>query len=94
VYLGRIDLDHNWDGIRNKWVEAFRNRDEVPGMSVKQRVSAADEWCAEAYLETDFSALKSEDFEREVRKYLVFKVLQDSKEMIDNSETIEDEADE
>jgi type I restriction enzyme M protein len=43
-----------------------------------QIVSSADEWCAEAYMETDYSTLSSADFEREIKKYLVFKIMNEN----------------
>lgn len=33
------------------------------------------EWCAEAYLETDYSDLSDSDFITELKKYSAFKVL-------------------
>ena len=33
-----------------------------------------DEWCAEAYLETDYSDVTEKDFDIEVRKFLSFVV--------------------
>ena len=48
---------------------------ELPGLSVWKKVGINDEWCAEAYLETDYSDLKEEDFEKELEKYFVFKSL-------------------
>jgi hypothetical protein len=50
---------------------SFRNRDDVTGLSVKREVNADDEWCAEAYMETDYSDLSPSLFEREVKKYLL-----------------------
>lgn len=50
---GRIDLDDRWDTIRAEWLDAFHNRRVVPGHSVLKRVTSVDEWCAEAYMETD-----------------------------------------
>lgn len=72
---GRIDLDKRWDGIRGRWVTAYRNREVHAGESVLQQVSAEDEWCAEAYMETDYSLLTREDFEKVVRDYALFRLL-------------------
>ena len=74
-HLGRIDLHHNWGAIRDRWIEMFRNREVHAGESVMQKVTANDEWCAEAYMETDYSALTKEDFERTVKNFAVFKLL-------------------
>lgn len=72
---GRIDLHSSWENIRSYWVSAYRNRDNVPGFSQKQSVSHLDEWCAEAYLETNYSNIKKEDFEKVVRDYFTFKTV-------------------
>ena len=72
---GRIDQNECWIGIRDRWVEMFRNREVHAGESVTQIVSHGDEWCAEAYMETDYSTLKQSDFELVVRNYAMFKLL-------------------
>lgn len=75
-HLGRVDPAGKWPAIRDRWVETFRNREIVPGESVVRRVSADDEWCAEAYMETDYSTLSADDFEAEIKKYVAFRILQ------------------
>lgn len=53
---GRIDLYQKFEkDIKEKWITAFINREEKAGFSVTKEVSANDEWCAETYLETDYS---------------------------------------
>lgn len=79
-HRGRIDLNGRWQGIRNLWVNAFRNREVIPQLSVMQKVSAEDEWCAEAYLQTDYSTLTQDDFERELKKYVAFRILDEPSE--------------
>lgn len=74
-HYGRVDLNGRWKSIRDKWVSDFRNKESVPGLSVKQHVTYEDEWCAEAYMETDYSRLTKEDFERVVKDYAVFSLL-------------------
>jgi type I restriction enzyme M protein len=75
-HLGRVDLYGKWPVIRDRWVETFRNREVVPGESVVCRVTAEDEWCAEAYMETNYNTLLPEDFETEIKKYVAFRILQ------------------
>jgi type I restriction-modification system DNA methylase subunit len=72
---GRIDALLKWEEIKNKWVSNYLNRKDETGFSVNKTVTAKDEWCAEAYMGTDYSLLKEEDFVDEVRKYAAFKVL-------------------
>jgi type I restriction enzyme M protein len=40
-----------------------------------QKVTATDEWCAEAYMETDYTKIGSKDFEWSIRNYAMFKLL-------------------
>ena len=75
-HLGRVDLNKKWPAIRERWVETFRNREIVPGESVLRRVTAEDEWCAEAYMETDYRTLSPNEFEAQIKKYVAFRILQ------------------
>jgi type I restriction enzyme M protein len=74
-HRGRIDPDNSWPTRRDKWVSSFRNREVKAGESVSLHVTADDEWCAEAYMETDYSVLNRADFERVVRNYAIYKLL-------------------
>ena len=73
--LGRIDARNKYTAIKDRWLSAYRNLDEVPGLSVRQEVTVDDEWCAEAYMETDYSTLCDEDFIRKMRDYASVKIL-------------------
>ncbi|WP_233238844.1 class I SAM-dependent DNA methyltransferase [Bordetella sp. LUAb4] len=73
-HRGRIDLNGLWPTIRDRWVETYRNREIHAGESVMQTVTAQDEWCAEAYMETDYSTIKQSDFELVVKNYAMFRV--------------------
>lgn len=72
---GRIDKKGQWDEIRERWLEQYRDRASSPGECVRTSVDAGAEWCAEAYLETDYSKLTQAHFEAELRKFLVHKLL-------------------
>ena len=69
---GRIDVNHTWPEIKKKWVNAFLNRDEIEEFSVKQHVTAEMEWCAEAYMTTNYDQLTEDDFMQTVRNYYLF----------------------
>ena len=71
---GRYDGKGQWDSIRKTWVDAFKNRKVIPGLSILQKVSAKDEWCAEAYMETDYSTLTQSDFEDVMRNFAMFRL--------------------
>ncbi|MFJ7371026.1 class I SAM-dependent DNA methyltransferase [Lysinibacillus sp. NPDC098008] len=83
---GRIDLDNKWTDIKEMWLESFSDRTEVPGFSVLQRVTAKDEWIAEAYIETDYSKLTVKNFEEEVKKYALFNVVNSLDADLENEE--------
>ncbi|WP_192579896.1 class I SAM-dependent DNA methyltransferase [Micromonospora sp. AMSO31t] len=72
---GRIDLRNEWPAIRDQWLEEFHGRAVRPGRSVLKFVGPEDEWCAEAYMETDYSGLTAEDFNRELRKFALYQLM-------------------
>ncbi len=76
--LGRIDARNRYSAIKEKWLAAYRNLDEVPGLSVRREVTAKDEWCAEAYMETDYAKLSGGDFVAKLREFAAFKVAHSS----------------
>jgi type I restriction enzyme M protein len=80
---GRADIHDKWPAIQTRWVEMFRNREVHAGESVLQKVTAEDEWCAEAYMETDYSQITSNAFEETVRKYAIFRLLGPQQEVDD-----------
>lgn len=69
---GRVDDDHNWPAIRDHWIDSYSRKREIAGESVLACVTWEDEWCAEAYLKTDYSKLSQTDFEQVVRDYALF----------------------
>lgn len=73
--MGRGDYLGKWGDIKKQWVYNFTNRKEIAGHSVKKCVTAEDEWCPEAYMETDYSTLKKEDFEKTLNEYVLFKLM-------------------
>ena len=72
---GRIDANHTWDEIRERWVTAYRNREIINKFSLMQEVTEKDEWCVEAYLETDYDQFSFEDYEDTVKKFLMFNLM-------------------
>jgi type I restriction enzyme M protein len=72
-HMGRINKGL-WDQIRAQWLDTYMNREKKSGLSVLQSVSANDEWCAEAYMETDYSKITEADFIKAVRDYAIHKI--------------------
>ena len=85
---GRIDAYHTWQQIKEQWVSAYVNREVIPGFSLMQKVTATDEWCAEAYLTTDYEHLTEDDFLETVKNFYLFNM----KSAEDNETNEEDEA--
>ncbi len=73
-HMGRIDKG-NWSAIRSRWLELFLNREKETGLSVLTAVTAKDEWCAEAHMETDYSTITQKDFEEVVKSYAMFRLV-------------------
>jgi type I restriction enzyme M protein len=77
-HLGRVDVNGTWPDVKARWLTAYRNHEVIDGESITAAVDSEDEWCAEAYMETDYSGLSASDFERELKKYVAFRVLNES----------------
>lgn len=73
--VGRVDVYDKWNLIENQWLYLYEHRTTKAGLSVTKKVTAKDEWCAEAYMETDYSTLNQRDFENTVRQYIAYKFL-------------------
>ncbi|MCO4091926.1 MAG: N-6 DNA methylase [Sphingorhabdus sp.] len=73
-HIGRVNKGQ-WDAIRAGWLSTYINRETQAGLSVMKVVSASDEWCAEAYMATDYSKIDQTDFEKAVRDYAVYRLL-------------------
>lgn len=69
---GRVDKNHTWQNIKSQWVNAFRNRELIEGFSLAKEVKEGDEWCVEAYMETDYSQLSEADFIKVVKDFVSY----------------------
>lgn len=74
-HIGRVDKHKKWEQIKSVWVYNYLNKKEIVGHSIKRCVTAEDEWCAEAYLETSYDNLTPALFEQELKKYVAFQIL-------------------
>jgi type I restriction-modification system DNA methylase subunit len=71
--LGRLDIYGAWKNrIQAQWLQAYQNKESIHGLSIMRMVTADDEWCAEAYMDTDYSKLTMEDFEEVVKRHALF----------------------
>jgi len=74
---GRIDKFNKWDDTKKMRVNTFRNREVIKGYSLMREVAASDEWCVEAYMETDYSELNEADFVEVVKNYVAYEFLKE-----------------
>lgn len=78
--LGRVEqLDVNtgkskWLEIEKEWIELYRNRKAVDGLSATHKVNGDDEWLCEAYMKTDYTKLTAQDFQQTINDYLAYLV--------------------
>lgn len=70
--LGRTDYNNKWKHIKDKWLSDYQNRKTTP-YCFSKLLTAEDEWCIEAYMETDYSNITKEDFIKEIQNYVLFK---------------------
>lgn len=76
--LGRIERvdpktgEGTWKAIHDKWLNLYQTRTAEVGLSAVQKVSYEDEWCAEAYMETDYNTLSEKDFIQKLVDYSAF----------------------
>ncbi len=75
---GRKDSG-TWDSIRKEWINQIDGT-AVPDKYVwlKQKINISDEALAEAYIKTDYSKLSNDDFERVLKKYSLFKYMDEN----------------
>lgn len=78
-HMGRIDLNHQWNDIKSRWLESYSNNEVHAGESVTAYVDADCEWIAEAYMETDYSTITEDSFIELVKNYAMFKILNKDK---------------
>lgn len=72
--LGRVEKTNEngnslWVKTEELWLDLYKNKREVPGLSVMHRVTWKDEWLAEAYMETNYNLLSASDFEKTLNNY-------------------------
>lgn len=65
--------DGLWQSIKEKMLDAYNGRVDIPELSVNKAVTFEDEWCAEAYLECNYDdliTLEEEAKEKEIYKLI------------------------
>ena len=78
--LGRVEqIDiltekSKWIEIEEKWIDTYKRNEVIDGFSAVHRVTGEDEWLCEAYMQTDYSRLTAEDFQKTLNNYLAYLV--------------------
>lgn len=75
--LGRIEKTDQhgnslWTKTEEKWLDLYKNKKVVAGLSVMKKITCDDEWLAEAYMETDYSKLEDSDFQQTINDYISY----------------------
>ncbi len=70
--IGRVDVHGKWNKIKEEWVSLYINRKPFAGKSVMHEITAESEWCAEAYMETDYNLLHKNDFIADLCNYSTY----------------------
>ena len=76
--VGRVDVKNKWDEIEKEWLYLYTHKISKVGLSVVKHVTAEDEWCAEAYMETDYSTLSDADFIAKLQDYAAYLILNEN----------------
>jgi hypothetical protein len=87
---GRIDARGKWEGIKIRWLNSYRNREVVDGLSLMREVNADEEWCAEAYMEIDYSTLTQDQFEKEVKRFVLYNLMLETQNQTKDEKGIKD----
>lgn len=78
--IGRVDIKNRWANIEKEWLYLYTHKMSKVGLSIVKHVTAEDEWCAEAYMETDYSNLCEDNFINTLRDYAAF-LIQNEQEL-------------
>ena len=84
--FGRIDGKYKWKNIRDKWVNSFKNKRVINGESLKKIVKWNDEWCAEAYMRTDYSQINQDSVFQAIDNYIVYNLTNERHEEDEETE--------
>lgn len=69
---GRFDAFGRWETIKEKWITNYLNKKSEAGFSINRVIKAKDEWCAEAYMLTNYNSLTKEHFVNTLLNYSSF----------------------
>lgn len=69
----------NWENIRKEWIDQLDGTAPANDIIfVRKKISVTDEALAEAYTKTDYSKITDEDFEKTLKKYSLYKFMEEN----------------
>ena len=78
-HVGRYDKDNAWMSMKDEWLRQLKGVAKPDNtVYLKKELGKNDEWLAEAYVETDYSLLTEIEFENQLKKYALFKYMQEN----------------
>jgi len=87
---GRIDLYQKFEKeIKEKWITTYMNREETAGFSVTKEINPGDEWCAEAYMETNYAGFNDALCIQKMLEYSTFLYSNKIKDAVSNKKAID-----
>lgn len=69
---GRQDAQGKWQGIKKEMIDLYQHFEAKPGKSAIAYVTSDNEWCCEAYMQTDYGIITPEMFKKELKKMAIF----------------------
>lgn len=77
---GRFDKNNQWTEIKAEWLRQIKGISKSDDTVFLKRIikTGKEECLAEAYVETDYSKLTDDDFERTLKKYALFLYMQEN----------------
>lgn len=70
---GRADTKNEWQGIKNRFLDAYRNKEEVQGLSVTKYLTAEDEWLYEVH-NKEHTDITEEDFIKTIKEFALYEL--------------------
>lgn len=78
-HVGRYDKEGTWLAVKQEWCNQLKGLADKNDTCYIRRVTEVDEpWLAELYVETDYTKLTAKDFEAQLKKYALFKYMQEN----------------
>lgn len=72
-HSGRFDKNGEWATTRLEWKRQLQNlAKKNDSIFMSHEIKADDEWLAEAYVNTDYTTLSKNDFEKQLKIYSIF----------------------